>query len=112
MADFRSAQTLTIANGGTTSPTLDLIETRSKVVAGILIVSPGTLPETVNIQVTTDLSASPVVWGTLQSGGADIALPAAKATQITETTAAAVRLVSTAPVAADRVFSIRGNSRA
>lgn len=113
--DFRTPQTLTIANGtAVSSAVLELNSGYSRNIATLLIVSPATLPESITVEVTTKYDpANPgnSVWGTLQSGGADITLPAGKATQLTEITAEALRLKSSTNVAGDRVFNLNGNAR-
>ncbi len=101
--DYR--KTLTIATAATETDVLNLAGLGGRGIWGLNIISPATLPETVNIYV------SDIPTGTfemLQSGGSDITIPQAKSTQLDLVTIGALKLVSTAGVAADRAFRIIG----
>jgi hypothetical protein len=101
-------QTLTIANTQTTSPAVSLSAIGTIRLLALSITAPAVMAETVNIEISTD---DAVTFARLQSGGADIALVAAKAIQLTELVATHLRLVAGAAVAADRVFKIIGTAR-
>lgn len=96
---------LTIPSGQTTSNSILAWQTYGSA-AGIMIHSPSTLPETVNIEVTPNGT----VWNDLQDGSplADITVPAAgKSTYYDRLVLAfGLRLVATAAVGADRQFWI------
>jgi hypothetical protein len=95
--------TLTIANGETNSSELRVSQRTA-----LAIFSPGTLPETVTIEV------APVLGGTfvpLQSAGADITIPAGKATEITLLHAGALRLTAGEAVGGARAFRVQGGAR-
>lgn len=95
--------TLTILGGQTESPEFDLrISVNAPLAVNLLIIAPATLPETITIRVTIDGTT----YGTLQSGAADIVLPAGKATQVQNVTAQKFKLVAGAAVGVDRLFHI------
>jgi hypothetical protein len=75
-----------------------------------MIYSPGTLPETVEIEVSPDNSSTPTNWYQLQDGDplADVVVPAAGKAQFYERLVLAnhVRLVATGAVGAERVFPV------
>ena len=94
--------TLTIANGETSSNEIDLAAILSRNAVHLLVQSPGTLPETVNPQVSIDGSA----FAILQSGGTSIALPAGVCTQLQHVTARKFKVVATGSVGGERVFLV------
>jgi hypothetical protein len=75
-----------------------------------MIYSPATLPETVKIEVSADISSTPTNWQNLQDGDplADLVVPAAGKAQFYERLVLAnhVRFVSTSSVGAARTFSV------
>lgn len=94
---------ITILNGQTDSPELDLAAMFPASRLSLMIIAPGTLPESVGIRV------SPAVGGTyaaVQSAGDDIVLPAGKATSVSPIVAGALKLVAGAGVGDDRLFEI------
>lgn len=99
-----SLPSLVIASGGTTSNALD--ESVIHDAVGFLVASPGTLPETVNIEVSLDGTN----YVTLYSNDTDenqTVAPAGKAIYIEAPRAAKKwRLVATAAVAAERTFLV------
>jgi len=104
MPDFRNT-TLTILSGQTESEVLDL-QGNMRGPVGLNIQSPVVLAEVVNVRVSSTI-AGPFVKQ--KSGGSDVVQAADSATQITFLTVRFLKLVSTTPVAADRVFAIMGN---
>lgn len=97
---------LAIASGQTESPEVDFTRGIHAWVRSLTVASPDTLPETVTVQVTTKRSGGN--FNPLQSGGADITLPAAKATSISPISFARMKLVAGAAVAAIRTFELSG----
>lgn len=95
--------TLTIANGQTESPALDLQAVFPAGKLSLLIIAPATLPETVTPRVSGTTAGT---HHALQSGGSDITLPAAKSTTIDPLVAGSLKLVAGGAVAADRAFEI------
>jgi hypothetical protein len=95
--------TLTIANGETSSAELRVAQRTA-----LAIFSPGTLPETVTIEVAPVLGGSFVP---LQSAGEDITLPAGKSTEITLLHAGALRLKAGEAVGGARDFRVQGGAR-
>ncbi len=91
---------LTIPNAGDTSEEL-ITENYGQAAISFLVSAPATLPETVRIEVRINTA-----WATLQSGGEDIIIPAAKATQILQIMCKGVRLKAGAAVGANRVFDL------
>lgn len=92
--------TLTIASGQTLSPALDLTSYGTRYVRRVLLIAPATLPESVTVLVSTDDST----YATLQSGAADIVLPAGKATQINGFQTKWLKLQAGGAAGADRTF--------
>lgn len=103
--DFRNT-TLTILSGQTDSELLDSKAANMRGPIGVLVISPASLPETVNVVVSRTLTGQ---FGVLQSGGADIVLAAGKAVQLSFVTPRAIKLRATSTVAGDRVFDLIGN---
>ena len=101
-------QVITIVNATTTSAAIDLRAVGSIRLLALGITAPATLPEVVNIEISVDDGTT---YARLQSGGADIAIAAAKAVEVTELVATHLRLVAAVAVAADRVFKIIGTAR-
>lgn len=96
--------TLTIPNGGTTSNSLS--RRRLAHVGPIVLVAPAVLTGVVTVQVP-DKEISPN-WSALQSGGADVTLPAAKATTLDISPFLNLRLSSTLAEGAARSFEVFG----
>lgn len=94
---------LTILNGQTSSGQLSLILNTDRELIAVTILSPTTLPETVNVQVSTAIGGT---YRTLQSDGVDIVLPANKATTITHLVAGSLKLLAGAAVGGDRAFDV------
>jgi len=103
-------QTITIANGTTTSAPIDLTAIGSIRLLALSITTPA-IPETVNIEISVDGGTT---YGRLRSGGVDITISSTTTTAgtpITELVATHLRLVAAVAVAADRVFKIIGTAR-
>lgn len=97
---------ITIANGATESPVLDLRSANNQFLISLLIVSPTTLAEVVKVHVATGPTGT---FQALQSDGVDITLPAAKATSIHPIgMIGALKLVAGVAVAAARTFELAG----
>lgn len=102
--------TLTILAGQTDSGLLSalLTEGQRKVLFGsavdIVVFAPAALTGTVNPQFSPSEGGT---METLQSGGSDVTLPAAKATSIGNFSARDMRIHSGSAEAADRAFIIR-----
>lgn len=96
--------TLTIASGATTSNSLS--RRRLAHVGPLVIVAPAALTGVVTIQVP-DKENSPN-WVALQSGGADVTLPAGKATTLDISPFLNLRLSSTLAEGAQRDFEVFG----
>ena len=93
---------LVILSGATESGALSGIFENAR---AITIWSPDTLPETVTVHSAPESTAD---FDPHQSGGADITLPAAKATTIDLAgTIGSLKLVAGGAVAADRTFKAR-----
>ena len=105
--DSGRTKTLTIASAATTSDILNLAGLRALRITSILIISPPALTGVVTILVAEKDSDTFV---TLQSGGVDIALPAGKATQLTNITAGIIQLSSTIAEGANRDFRLLGGA--
>lgn len=103
LTNWTRQQTLTIANGATDSDEFDLRGTDISPFC-IQILSPATLPETVNPQAADVPGSSAYV--TLRSNATDIALAAGKGDFIGPILAGAFRLHAGGAVAADRIFKI------
>jgi len=95
--------TLTIVNGQAASPALDLAAIFPAGKLSLLIIAPGTLPETVTVRVA---KATGDTHTALQSGAQDITLPAGKATQLDPLVAGSLQLVAGGNVGGDRAFQI------
>jgi filamentous hemagglutinin family protein len=106
MATSWRKSTLSILNGQTDSPILDLTEAKARYGVHLTIIAPGTLPEAITVQVTD--GAAGTIFGTLQSSGADITIAAAKAVVIGKLVAGGLRLHAGVAVAAQRDFIIQG----
>lgn len=110
MARHQHRITLTIANGQTLSN--ELKGTEGRVALGALsdatIYAPGTLPETVTVQVAPTDTPAGGDYLALQVAGADVTVPAAKAKQIASGLggAKALRLSAGGAVGADRIFQL------
>lgn len=101
--------TLTIANGQTESAELVLHGAEGARALTINIISPATLPETVNIELGDGVGGT---YGRLRSGATDIALAASKSDMLDSIVAVTFKLVATGVTAADRAFVIIRASRA
>lgn len=97
--------TLTIESGNQNSEELDLDANAARRKAAIEFLGPTALTGTVTIQLKRP---SDNAWVTLQSGGSDVSLPAAKCTTVDVITGLALRLHSSGAEGADRVFDILG----
>lgn len=98
---------LTIANGGTTSDVLEFGYCR--LLRGLSITGPSALTGTVTVEISKGRSGTE--WSTLQSGGADVTITAAKTTVIEPLIAGRLRLKSSGAEGAERVFKLQGNDR-
>jgi hypothetical protein len=95
--------TLTITNGSTLSPAIDLDANYGpRYVRRVLILAPTSLPETITVLVSLDNTT----YVTLQSGGSDITIPQGKGTQINGFQARYLKLQAGSAVGADRVFGL------
>lgn len=95
---------LTIANGGTTSGELTFNQLRF--LSAIAIQGPAALTGTVTVEVSFDREGDTFV--ALQSGGADVTIPADKVTVLSPIPCARLRVVSSGAEGAERVFPIFG----
>lgn len=95
---------LTIASGQTLSGNVG--RSLLRWVKSVTFFAPGTLPETVTVQVSRDPDATSPVWQNYQEGGADITLSAGDSTTIYPTNVGGLRLQSGVGVAADRVIAV------
>lgn len=95
--------TLTIANGQTESPELDVAAQFPAAKLTVVIMAPATLPEVVTIKTAKNTGGG---YGVAQSGGSDIGLTAGKNATINPLLAGALKLVANGAVGADRVFQI------
>ena len=100
--------TLTIAENGTASDSLDFRGWRSGLDA-IIISGPGTLTGTVKVQVSHDAG---VTWKDKQSAGADITIPADGSVTIKSVDRGLLRLLSGSAEGAARAFIIQGEENA
>lgn len=105
--------TLSILNGQTVSNALSgagVVQATLGSLASMVIFTPATLPETVNVEVAPILSPSAGDWKRLQwQPGTDLVLAAAKAVNIPLTAGfRAFRLVAQGAVAAQRDFRVVG----
>jgi len=98
--------TLTIASGQTTSGTLASV-IGSGALVDLTIYGPAALTGTVTVQVAPNNNPVSGDWKALQSAGADVTVPAAKATTIAASFRA-LRLVSESSEGADRAFRVIG----
>lgn len=99
--------TLTIPNTQTASNEISSVQFNG--VRSLLIVSPGTLPETVTLQSADVDAATGTTFGAVQSPpGTDITVGAGKRVVLTEIPFPRFRLNAGVGVAADRVFQIWG----
>lgn len=105
----QQTNTVTIASGQTVSGVLSLHGASGAKALTLNIISPATLPETVNIELGNAVAGN---YGRLQSGAVDIALAAGKATILDSIVSITLRLVATGAVAADRAFIVMQSSRA
>lgn len=99
---IEAKHTVTILSGQTTHAGVVL----DGYLKALSIFAPGTLPETVTLQVAPGSTSGASDFRALQSGGADITVPANKAVMVTEAAFRQIRLVAGAGVAADRTFTI------
>ncbi len=98
--------TLTVLSGQTDSPILDLTEAKARYGVHLTIIAPGTLPEATTLQVTDGPAGT--TFGTLQSGGSDITIAAAKAVVVGKVVAGGIRIHLGGAAAANRAFIIQG----
>ncbi len=103
--------TLSIANAGTVSNALSgagVVQAAFGALNILMIFTPATLPETVNIEVAPVISPQAADWKRLQwQPGTDVTLPAGKAVNIPLVSGfKALRIVSQAAVAAQRDFRL------
>jgi len=94
-------RTITILSGGTESEIVEALELAPAV--SVLIIAPATMPEAVVLQVAESPAGT---FTTLQTDGADVALAAGKATQLTVMGGAYWRLKAGGAAGADRAFRI------
>lgn len=101
--------TMTIPSGSSVSNVLSAWNTFGGS-AGLMIYSPASLPETVNIEVSPDTANVPTSWFDIQDGDpvADLVVPGAGKALFFERLVLAnhIRLVSTTNVGADRIFQV------
>lgn len=101
--------TLTILSGQTASGEFDLGQSRGRELLSLLFLNPAALTGVVTIQIS-DVTGG--TFRTLQTGGADITLGAAKAVVVTELPSwGFLRLSSTLAEGANRVFNVYGVNR-
>ena len=105
----QKTDTLTILSGQTESAELVLHGAGGARALSINIISPGTLPETVNIELGNGVGGT---YGRLRSGATDIALAAGKSDMLDSIVAETFKLVATGATAADRAFIIMRANRA
>ncbi len=105
---------LVIASGQTRSNEIKLSNTNTKVGLGTLVdfivFAPATLPETVSVQISYLEEPTASDWSTVLVSGSDITVPAGRAVVVPVGAAAALSLLSTGAVAADRTFRVRGQA--
>lgn len=94
-----------IANGQTVSDELNLSAFGARRVKYLQITGPGTLPETVTVQVGDGIGGT---YAALSSGGSDFTIPAGKTVSLPAIVAKSLRLVAGAPVGGDRTFRVQG----
>lgn len=96
--------TLTILSGQTESESLDLVARAGgiPIATNLVIQSPVTLPETITARVSVLGSR----YSILQSGGADVTIPADRATQVIGVISKTLKLYAGVAVASDRVFDV------
>lgn len=102
--------TLTIPIGATESNVLD---DPKSLFDNMLFFAPAAIGGVTTVEVSPKRAANSVAgdWKTLQSGGADVALTAGKATPVTLANAAALKLVTDTTVAgADEVYEVIGDN--
>lgn len=100
-----SLSNLVIPSGAAVSNALDLSRVDS-----ICIYAPDTLDAlTFTIEVAPSRTSPAADWATLEEGGSDVALTAAKALVIPVAPFRSVRIASSGNVAADRTFHITGH---
>lgn len=98
---------LTILNGQTTGTVVGGFEDAE----ALCIWAPAALTGTITIQVAADREASEggstsQTWGTMQSGGSDITLPAGKVLTLTDIAFRQMRLISGSAEGSDRTFKV------
>jgi hypothetical protein len=102
-------QTLSIPNAGTDSPELNLAGDINRGPIIIEILAPAVVTGTITIQVS---NVSGGTFRTLTTGGADVAIAAAKAVIVTDLPATGVlRIHSSATEAAQRDFVVLGANK-
>lgn len=100
-------KTITIASGQTVSAdVLNLAGLGARRKFSVQFYAPGTLPETITVQVAPSPTGT---FAPLQSGGSDVTLTAGDATTVVDLVAGALRLVAGGAVGGDRVFTLMGN---
>ena len=97
--------TFTIANAGTDSNKVNLIDNSDRRPLHMTVFAPAALTGTVTVKVSDVVGGTMV---TLQSGGVDVTIAAGKAVAIGIIIAAEVQLVSSGAEAAERVFPVMG----
>src|SRR5262245_2789059 len=107
--DAGRRKTLTIANAATETDILDLGSGKAYRPLDILVEGPAVLTGTVKVQVCSTFGGT---FNVLQSGGADIAIPAAKATPLVPAAGCRfLKLVSSGAEGASRAFILTGVAR-
>lgn len=97
---IETVQVLTIPNGNTVSNEVEI----GGWLRACSVFAPTTLPETVSIQMEPTRDGA--TWRILQSGGADVTVPAGRVAIIMEGVYRKLRLSAATAVAADRVFHV------
>lgn len=95
---------LVIANGATASNELGIEHVADA--ESLTIFAPGTLPETVKIQVADNSSPVSADWRDLDQGAGDVTVGAGQAISIDFTAFRKLRLLANGAVAAERVFNV------
>lgn len=112
MAGHNATASLVIANGGTKSASLgdfwgaNPAKVALDSMAKVTIQGPAALTGVVTVQVAQVSPAADGDFVALQSGGADVTIPAAKATNLPVFTAKDLRLVSAGAEGAARTFLV------
>lgn len=109
MAAHQATAILTIANGGTTSGLLSAVwgsANAAKVALDHAVTITVQAPAVLTGTAKPEISVDGTNWVTLQSAGADVSLPAGKATVLPPFTARDFRIVSGSAEGADRAFLV------